>query len=56
MLVRPEKSEYEAFYSTYIDKVPEGDILALLVESAQQTLALLSEYPEVREQDRYAPG
>ena len=36
--------------------MPEGDILALLAEGAQQTLALFSEYPEVREQDRYAPG
>ena len=56
MLIRPEKSEYDAFYSTYIDKVPAGDILALLPESAQKTLDLLAEYPEDREQDRYAPG
>jgi len=56
MQVRPQASEYDPFYSTYVDKVPDGDILAILAESVEATLALLGTCPEDRELYRYAPG
>lgn len=56
MQVRPESSEYDPFYATYVDRVPDGDILSLLAESVDETLALLATCPEDRELYRYAPG
>lgn len=56
MLQRPDVSEYDPFYSTYVDKVPEGDILSVLEASAEQTLALLECCGETQASFRYAPG
>lgn len=56
MPTRPEPTEYDPVFATYIDKVPEGDILSILTENAERTLALLASCPEAREQHAYAPG
>ncbi len=56
MQIRPEESEYDPFYATYIDAVPDGDILSILVESMEETMALLGTCLKDREQYRYAPG
>lgn len=55
MQARPETSEYDPFFSTYIDRVPEGDILSTLATSLQQTEAQLHSCPTDRERHRYAP-
>ena len=56
MIKRPKPSEYEAFYSTYIDKVPDGDVIEILGRGADETAALLRGEPEELGDYRYAPG
>ncbi|MCP4205380.1 MAG: DinB family protein [bacterium] len=53
---RPETSEYDPFFSTYIDQVPDGDILSILAESLEKTMTLLATCPEDQERYRYDPG
>ena len=55
LLARPGTDEYEAYYSTYIDKVPEGDVIDLLASQITTTLELLASVPPALEQYRYAP-
>jgi hypothetical protein len=52
---RPDPSEYGAYYKRYVDLVPDGDIVATLVDQMEPTLALvgLKEGETLR---RYAPG
>lgn len=56
MTTRPEATEHDPYYSTYIDRVPDGEILELLTSGLEETLALLAGCPEDRETFRYAPG
>jgi uncharacterized damage-inducible protein DinB len=56
VIKRPDPSEYFEYYGRYIDLVPEGDILSILEESLQQTLATLRDLPEELADYRYAPG
>jgi len=52
---RPGPSEHEAYYSTYIDQVPEGDVLQLLGTQIETTLELLASVSPELETHRYAP-
>lgn len=52
---RPDPSEYAPYYSTYIDKVPDGDIFETLESSVGETVALLCEVPAAWARYRYAP-
>jgi uncharacterized damage-inducible protein DinB len=53
---RPDPSEHAAYYSRYIDLVPEGDVLRTLAAQMEETQALLASVPPDRETYRYAPG
>jgi hypothetical protein len=53
--IRPATGEYLPYYSRYIDRVPEGDILSTLSQQIGETLALLRELPESVATYRYAP-
>lgn len=53
--VRPMADEHLAYYSTYIDRVPDGDIVEMLERQAPETLAFLRAIPEARIDYRYAP-
>lgn len=53
---RPGAGEYAPFYDTYVSKVPEGDVLAILEEQRRATQALLAGIPERKALHRYAPG
>ncbi len=53
---RPDKSEHHHYYSTYIDQVPDGDIMAMLRSSIDETAALLKNQPAALADYRYAPG
>jgi DinB family protein len=55
-VTRPDKSEHHQYYSTYIDQVPDGDILAILRTGIDETAALLSNHPTSIADHRYAPG
>ncbi len=52
---RPQPSEYDAFYGTYVDQVPDGPILERLEGEIARTAALLRTVSPERERHRYAP-
>lgn len=56
MIPRPDASEYLAYYGKYIEKVPDGDVLAALREQLDETLALVRGLPEEQGGHVYAPG
>lgn len=56
MLHRPDPSEYDAYYASYIGKVPDGDILRTLASQIEDTVALLAGVGPDMETYRYAPG
>ncbi len=56
MIRRPDPAEYDAFYSTYMDKVPDGDVLDLLATGMAETLELLGGVPTEMERYRYGEG
>lgn len=53
---RPTRAEYDEYYHTYIGKVPDGDIIEILGQQLDQSLALFASIPEEKETFRYAPG
>lgn len=53
--VRPKADEHVPYYSTYIDRVPDGDIIEMLDRQNPETLAFLRGIPEARIDYRYAP-
>ena len=56
MTDRPGKDEHHEYYSTYIDKVPDGDVLTRLKTSLDDTLAPLVGQPASFGDYRYVPG
>jgi hypothetical protein len=55
MTKRPGGTEAAEYYFTYIDQVPDGDILATLVSQTSDTIALLRGISEDDSLKRYAP-
>ena len=53
---RPDVSEYPARYGRYIERVPEDDVCAAMVNQLEHTRACLSGIPESKVDWRYAPG
>lgn len=53
---RPEATEYDAFYETYVSKVPEGDVLELLATQRDDLAELLASIDDERALHRYAEG
>lgn len=52
---RPEPGEYNAYYETYIGKIPETDIVSVLGAQRDATLALLEKLPPAKVDYAYAP-
>jgi uncharacterized damage-inducible protein DinB len=55
MIGRPEACEAAPYYFTYIDQVRGGDVVTVLEEQLEQTLALLANISEDKSLHRYAP-
>lgn len=55
-LTRPAAGEYAPYYGTYIDKVPEGDLLQILENQRRETRSLLGGLSDAKALHRYAPG
>ena len=55
MTSAPDRSEAAEYYFTYIDRVPAGDICAILDQQGRDTIALLRGISEAQSQHRYAP-
>ena len=53
---RPAPAEYAPYYSTYVDLVPAGDVIALLRANGEDIVAMLAAVPESRGGFRYAAG
>jgi hypothetical protein len=53
---RPGATEYDPYYSRYIERVPEGDVLGTLGWQMGDTLAFIRGLPESAGDSRYAPG
>jgi len=53
---RPDRGEAAEYYFTYIDKVPDGDIVAILEAQLPETLAVLRDITEEQSRHHYAPG
>lgn len=52
----PDRTEAAPYFFTYIDKVPAGDIRAILETQWREAVATLSAISEDRSLHRYAPG
>ena len=53
---RPTESEFAPYYGKYIERVPDGDVVASLERGIGETLSALRAVPESRAGYRYAPG
>jgi len=53
--MRPDRTEAAEYYFTYIDKVPDGEIVEILDWQRLETLSLLGGIPEQKSLHRYAP-
>lgn len=51
---RPDRSEAAAYYFTYIDRVPSGDICRILEQQGDETIALMRNITEEQSRQRYA--
>jgi hypothetical protein len=56
VIARPAPSEYAPYYAGYVERVPDGDLLAQLRRQIQDTRALLRDLPPSRAVHRYAAG
>jgi len=53
---RPKADEHSPYFSRYIDRVPEGNLIGSLETQFADTLALLRRVPRDREDFAYADG
>ncbi len=56
MLSRPKSDEFAEFYSSYIARVPEGDLRDHLRTQMHSTIALLSGVSDEKAEKAYGPG
>jgi hypothetical protein len=56
MGTRPDRTEAAEYYFTYIDQVPDGDIVGTLASQLPEAVALLGGLSEEQSLQRYAPG
>ena len=55
-VARPDKSEYAPYYEKYMSLVPEGNVINLLGQQLEKTLATLRGISEEQANSRYAEG
>ena len=56
MSSRPQPDEYAPAFGRYIDRVPDGDIVAMIESQGNSTQELLASLGEEKAGYRYAPG
>lgn len=56
MTIKPSVGEYPSYFKSYIDQVPEGNLLEILISQIEETTAFLSTLEESQWNYRYAPG
>jgi hypothetical protein len=55
-LIRPGSDEYGAYYADYVARVPDGDVLEILVVQHDELARLLGEVSDRQGDQRFAPG
>lgn len=53
--MRPSENEYASFYKTYIEKVPDGNIIAILTEQGKEARKFYQSIPEAIGNYSYQP-
>lgn len=56
MIKQPDVSEYPAYFGTYIEKVPDGDIMAQMTAQMDEIQAYFGGLSDMQADYRYAPG
>lgn len=56
MTMRPEPGEYGPYYSGYVNRVPEDDVVGAIETQSAETQKLLSALDDARAAFRYATG
>lgn len=56
LVTRPQPTEYAPYYDTYIARVADGNIITILGQQIENTLALLHGLSDAQGRSRYAPG
>lgn len=56
MLTRPKIGDYSDYFQGYIDRVPDGDVLAMLPQQAERMIALMKNATEEQGNYAYAEG
>lgn len=56
MMLPPEKSEYEAYFETYISKVRGSDVYELLLSQVEELRFVVEQLTEESAVNPYAPG
>ncbi|HCN06237.1 MAG TPA: hypothetical protein DIS79_11530, partial [Bacteroidetes bacterium] len=56
MTKRPLPEEFPAYFTKYVDLVPDGDITTILAEQLDVVEKFLDELPEDKHDYRYAEG
>lgn len=56
MIRKPETSEYNPFYQTYVGKIESDDMLAILRHQLSSISTFFGELSEAQGETRYAPG
>jgi hypothetical protein len=56
MLKRPEQNEYDPYFSIYINRIPDSDILQFLLQQRNRINDLFGKLSEEQGEQRYAPG
>jgi len=56
ILSRPDATEYAPYYGKYISLIPEGDLIKIMNEQFERTLATLRNISETQSLTRYEPG
>lgn len=51
-----KSNEYASYYSTYVDLVPEGDIISILMQQMEETTAVLKDLTEQQAHFSYGEG
>jgi hypothetical protein len=55
-IAKPAAGEFNAYYSRYIDLVPDGDVLSTLASQIGPTLSALRSISDADSLKKYAPG
>ena len=53
---RPQKSDCEEYYFTYINQVPEGDIFQIMEMQMPETISMLENLSDEKTEYRYQPN